>query len=97
MPKQDAPNDPSSKSKAEGERWKSDSETVERYDDEGGGSLVSEKEQRGGITNRPLVEEIENQAAVPDRGKSREGAHAGHGDAGTRHDNDETDIERSDR
>jgi hypothetical protein len=34
----------------------------------------------GGITNRPLSEEEENQAAVPERGESREGAHAGHGD-----------------
>jgi hypothetical protein len=34
----------------------------------------------GGITNRPLTEEEENQAAVPERGESRDGAHAGHGD-----------------
>jgi hypothetical protein len=34
----------------------------------------------GGITNRPLGEELENQNSLPDRGKSREGAHAGHGD-----------------
>ena len=34
----------------------------------------------GGITNRPLSEEKEDQAAVPKRGESRDGAHAGHGD-----------------
>lgn len=34
----------------------------------------------GGITNRPLSEEEENQAAVPERGESRDGGHAGHGD-----------------
>ena len=34
----------------------------------------------GGITNRPLDEEEANQSSLPERGKSREGAHAGHGD-----------------
>lgn len=38
-------------------------------------------DQGGGITNRPLDDEMENQEALPERGKSREGAHAGHGDA----------------
>ena len=69
------PNDASEKSKAEGDRWESDSETVERYDqtvgDEGG----------AGITNRPLDEEQANQESLPERGESREGAHAGHGNA----------------
>lgn len=44
----------------------------------------------GGITNRPLDEEMENQNALPDRGTSREGAHAGHGD-------DDRDERRSER
>lgn len=77
MAKDNAPNDASKKSKAEGERWTSDSETVERYDRQGDGVAG---EQSGGITNRPLDEEIGNQEAVPDRGRSRDGAHAGHGD-----------------
>ena len=71
------PNPASNKSKAEGDRWQSDSETVERRDRENTGSHSN---QGGGITNRPLKEEEENQDAVPDRGKSRPGAHAGHGD-----------------
>ncbi|MCA1558849.1 MAG: hypothetical protein LC753_01880 [Acidobacteria bacterium] len=33
----------------------------------------------GGITNRPLDEERENQEALPERGKARAGANAGHG------------------
>lgn len=74
MADRNVPNDASAKSKAEGERWESDSDVVERYDqttgDEGG----------GGITNRPIGEEIENQASLPERGESQEGAHAGHGD-----------------
>jgi hypothetical protein len=35
----------------------------------------------GGISNRPLSEEEKNQESLPDRGESREGAHAGHGDS----------------
>lgn len=79
MANNNAPNDASAKSKAEGDRWKSDSDTVERYDETIGESIGDEG---GGITNRPIGEEIENQAALPGRGESREGAHAGHGDRG---------------
>ena len=79
MANRNVPNDASEKSKAEGDRWESDSEAVERYDhtlpdqstgDEGG----------GGITNRPIGEEVEEQASLPPRGESRDNAHAGHGD-----------------
>ena len=38
----------------------------------------------GGITNRPLDEEEANQSSVPERGKSRQGTHAGHGDDRTK-------------
>ncbi len=72
-----APNDASAKSKAEGDRWESDSETVERYDETIGQTTGDEG---GGITNRPLGDEIEHQASLPQRGESREDAHAGHGD-----------------
>ena len=94
MANENAPNDASRKSKAEGERWTSDPDTVERSDRQGG---ESDADQGGGITNRPLDEEKENQASLPDRGKAREGAHAGHGDAGGRRETDEGDIERSER
>lgn len=40
-------------------------------------------EQAGGISNRPLDEEIGNQQSVPERGETRPGAHAGHGDDGS--------------
>jgi hypothetical protein len=72
MDKRSGPNDASNRSKAEGDRWKSDSETVERYDQTTG-------DEGGGITNRPVGEEIESQASLPKRGESREGANAGHG------------------
>ena len=63
------PNDPSSKSKAEGERWSGDGR--EQFDQSGA--------TRSGITNRPLDEEITNQESIPPRGKSQPGANAGHG------------------
>lgn len=72
MKNTDAPKDASKESKAEGDRWESDSETVERYDETTG-------DEGGGISNRPLPEEIEDQASLPERGESREGAHAGRG------------------
>jgi hypothetical protein len=71
------PNDASRKSKAEGDRWKSDSDAVERYDQNVAGD---DTDNAGGITNRPLDEEIDNQEALPRRRTSRDGAHAGHGD-----------------
>ena len=73
------PNPAADKSKAEGERWTSESDTVERRD-RNSAFDSSTPDEGGGITNRPLKEETESQEAVPDRGKSRSGAHAGHGD-----------------
>ena len=60
------PNDASSKSKAEGDRFS-------------GGDMAGANQQGGGITNRPADEEVANQQAVPDRGESKPGVHAGHG------------------
>ena len=64
------PNDASSKSKAEGERWSGDER--EQFD--------QSDAAQSGISNRPLDEEITNQESVPPRGESKSGAHAGHGD-----------------
>jgi hypothetical protein len=70
------PNDSSDMEPAEGSRDAvnldiDDQEAEERYDeDEGGG------DQGGGITNRPLGEEIENQRDVPPRGHAKPGGHA---------------------
>jgi hypothetical protein len=79
------PNQSANQSKAEGERWTSISDTVEKRDRESQGTQdrgpgYAPGSDAGGITNRPLEEEDENQAAVPPLGASREGAHAGHGD-----------------
>jgi hypothetical protein len=72
MANRNMPNDASAQSKAEGDRWESDSETVERYDETVG-------DEGSGITNRPIGEEVDDQASLPERGESREGAHAGRG------------------
>jgi hypothetical protein len=73
MADQNAPNDASKKTKAEGERWTGgDMADANQL----GGDTGS---QGGGITNRPLDEEEENQQAVPERGDSQYGANAGHG------------------
>ena len=76
----DNPNPAANTSKAEGDRWSSEADTVERRDREAERQIPAD--EGGGITNRPLAEEDRNQDRVPDRGDSREGAHAGHGDRG---------------
>jgi hypothetical protein len=47
------------------------------------GERWNEEQERSGISNRPLDEEEANQEAVPPRGDSKPGAHAGHGDNGS--------------
>src|SRR5690349_16504258 len=86
MADQNAPNDASKKSKAEGERWTPESENAGTRERSG----YQTDEQGAGITNRDLGEEIENQQSLPDRGESQPGAHAGHGDRGS-------ESKRSDR
>jgi hypothetical protein len=73
---QNMPNEASRKSKAEGERWAPDSENA----GPGERSGYDTDEQGSGITNRPLDEEMDNQESLPERGRSQQGAHAGHGD-----------------
>lgn len=74
MAKQDWPNQTANKSKAEGERWESDADTVRNADrDENPERLYDDdSEEAGGITNRPLTEEIDNQEALPQRGTNRD-------------------------
>lgn len=73
MADKDTPNRAANKDKAEGERWESEegvipnseSSTDRRFKDENG-------DNAGGITNRPIGEEIDNQNALPDRGRSQD-------------------------
>jgi hypothetical protein len=70
MADMDTPNRAANKDKAEGERWESEqgaipnseSSTRRRY----------EKGDRvGGITNRSIGEEVDNQNALPERGRTQ--------------------------
>ncbi len=70
MADMDTPNRAANKDKAEGERWESEqgvipnseSSTNRRYEN---------GDRAGGITNRSLGEEVDNQNALPDRGRSQ--------------------------
>ena len=72
MADNDTPNRAANKDKAEGERWKSEqgvipnseSSTDREYEDTNG-------DNAGGITNRPIGEEIDNQNALPERGRTQ--------------------------
>jgi hypothetical protein len=86
MADQNTPNEASRKSKAEGERWTPESENAGVRERSG---YVHDDEDAAGITNRALDEVMANQASLPERGKSRPGAHAGHGDK--RDDEEESD------
>jgi hypothetical protein len=66
------PNQASNKSKAEGEPWRSEDDTVERQDrPRSSDDRMTEGDEAGGITNRPLDEEMDNQDRVPDRGQRK--------------------------
>ena len=62
----------SNKSRAEGEPWKSEDDTVERQDRTRSSDDRMTEAEAGGITNRPLDEEMENQDRVPDRGERKD-------------------------
>jgi hypothetical protein len=70
MAEKDIPTRSSDMEKAEGDRWTSDPDTVEVADrySEGVGDV---DEGTGGISNRPLPEEVERQHNLPKRGTSR--------------------------
>jgi hypothetical protein len=75
MADQDRPNQNANKSKAEGERWRSESDTMRNVDrDENPERLYEDEDSddTGGITNRPLSEEVGNQEALPERGTTRD-------------------------
>ena len=75
MADQNRPNQNANKSKAEGERWSSDDRTIRNADrDEAPEQLYDEgdADDTGGITNRPLSEEVRNQEDLPSRGTTRD-------------------------
>jgi hypothetical protein len=75
MSNQERPNQNANKSKAEGERWTSESTTVRDADrDEHPERLYEDEDtdNAGGITNRPLSEEVDSQESLPARGTNRD-------------------------
>ncbi len=71
MADKDTPNRSANKDKAEGDRWSSEKDVIPNsesstwrgYDDDG--------DNAGGITNRPVDEEIDNQNSLPERGRTQ--------------------------
>ena len=75
MAEQDRPNQSANKSKAEGERWSSEGNNVRNADRDEAPEQQYDQEDTddaGGITNRPLSEEIRNQQELPTRGTARD-------------------------
>jgi hypothetical protein len=75
MADQDKTNQAAGKDKAEGERWSSEQNSVRKADrDENPEQLYRDEDgdNAGGITNRPLPEEVGRQDSLPDRGTTRE-------------------------
>ena len=66
MAKTNRPKPNANRQKAKGEPWSSEQDTVERV------SPVGDSDNAGGITNRPLDEEVGNQDALPPRGTRRD-------------------------
>ncbi|HVL67771.1 MAG TPA: hypothetical protein VM364_10945 [Vicinamibacterales bacterium] len=75
MADQDRPNQNANKTKAEGERWSAEQYSVKNADrDEHPEQQydAGDRDDAGGITNRPLSEEVGSQESLPERGTTRE-------------------------
>jgi hypothetical protein len=72
MADNDTPNRAANKDKAEGERWRSEEGTIpDSESSTDRGYRKDDGDNTGGITNRPLGEEVDNQNALPERGESQ--------------------------
>lgn len=94
MADQDRPNQSANRGTAEGERWKSEEDTIRTADRDENPEQRYDAEDAAGfgrITNRPLSEEVHSQEEVPARGASRD--NSGDPDA-TRREGDSGDSER---
>ena len=75
MADQDTPNQTANKSKAEGERATVQENTAGRSDPDANPERQypdHDTDNAGGITNRPLSEEVDNQQSLPERGTNRD-------------------------
>jgi hypothetical protein len=71
MADKDTPNRPANKDKAEGERWSSEKDVIPNSESSTSRGYEDDGDDAGGITNRPLSEEIDNQNSLPGRGNSQ--------------------------
>ena len=71
MADNDTPNRAANKDKAEGERWKSEQGVIPNSESSTGRGYEDEGDDAGGITNRSIGEEVDNQNSLPERGRSR--------------------------
>jgi hypothetical protein len=71
MADNDTPNRAANKDKAEGERWRSEQGVIPNSESSTDRGYEDEGDDAGGITNRSIGEEIDNQNALPDRGRSK--------------------------
>jgi hypothetical protein len=71
MADKDTPNRPANKDKAEGERWSSEQDVIPDSESSTARDYEDDGDNAGGIANRPLSEEIDNQNSLPDRGNSQ--------------------------
>ena len=71
MADKDTPNRAANKDQDEGERWRSQPDAIPDSESSTSRSYEDDGDDAGGITNRPLGEEIDNQNALPDRGETQ--------------------------
>lgn len=71
MADKDTPNRAANKDKAEGERWQSENDAIPDSESSTSRDYADDGDNAGGITNRPLAEEIDNQNSLPDRGRTQ--------------------------
>ena len=76
MADQDRPNQNANKSKAEGERFgdqdRNSAKNADRDEHPERQYDRSDADNAGGITNRPLSDEIDNQESLPERGTKKD-------------------------
>ncbi len=71
MADKDTPNRSADRDKAEGDRWSSDKDVIPNSESSTGRGCDDGGDTAGGIANRPLTEEIDNQNSFPERGPTQ--------------------------
>ncbi len=79
MDDETTPSRPANMEKAEGNRSTAEQNSHESESSGGAGDQDDTRDSAGGITNRPLDQEVESQAALPHRGQSRSENRGGDG------------------